>query len=373
MTEPIYIEDAEELYQDAPFGYLTMYGNGKILNINNTLLDWMGYNRMEILGQKSFSSLLSIGGRIYLETHIMPILQLRGEIAEINIEFKKKDGTKLPTLINAKKVKKHAMSQPVFRLSVLDISQRKHYELELMKAQKKAEQMVQRLQQINQELEEFAYTASHDLQAPLSTISGLIGLLEKKGMLKHDAKAAKYFSVIKNNTDRMKLMIRDLLEYAKIDGKEPEMLQVSLNEVCDITLEILEEQIHLHQATVIIPELPVVVGDNNQLIRLFQNLIGNSLKYRSESAPRILVEFEEREQEFCFFVKDNGMGFNQSLAPQLFEFMKRLHSHSTIAGTGIGLSACKRIVELHGGIIGATSEEGKGSTFYFTLPKKEIG
>ncbi len=371
-TQP-FIEDAEDLYQNAPFGYLTMRADGLIVNINATLLTWLGYERNQIVGHKSFQDLLGMGEKIYFETHIMPMLQMQGEISEINIELKGREPTKLPALINARRILVPSGLQPVYRFSVLNISQRKQYEVELMKARKEAEQMVQRLKQINQELEQFAYTASHDLQAPLFTISGLIGLLEKKGHLPAGSEAAKYFSFIKSNAQRMKLMISDLLEYAKIDGKEMEFKEVSLNEVCEITLEMIRDQVSENNAVVTIPELPVVVGDKIQLVRLFQNLFGNAIKYRSDADPVIRVEFEHKGDEITVFVKDNGIGFKQELADQVFGFMKRLHSPDSIPGTGIGLSACKRILEIHGGTIGVESEPGKGSTFYFTLPKKERG
>ncbi len=113
------------------------------------------------------------------------------------------------------------------------------------------------------------------------------------------------------------------------------------------------------------------MGDKIQLVRLFQNLFGNAIKYRSDLNPQIKVEFEDKKDEILVMVKDNGIGFEQQFVNQIFGFMKRLHSHDKIPGTGIGLSACKRIVEIHGGTIGAKSEPGKGSTFYFTLPKMD--
>lgn len=370
MDNQIYSEDAEDLYQNAPFGYLSMRADGFIVNINSTLLGWLGYERDEIVLQKTFQDLLGIGGKIYLETHIMPLLQIQEEISEINIEITGKNHIKLPTLINGKRVLDPLDHQPIYRFSVLNISQRKQYEVELMKARKEAEQTIQRLKQINQELEKFAYTASHDLQAPLNTIAGLISLLERKGYFSAGSKEAKYFSLIKSNALRMKLMIKDLLEYAKIDSSEIEFEEITLNEVCEFTLEMIAEQVNANNAVFNIPDLPVVFGDKIQLVRLFQNLFGNAIKYRSATDPVISVTFEDGENEIKVFVKDNGMGFEQEFSDEVFGFMKRLHSHDSIPGTGIGLSACKRIIEIHGGTIGVESEVGKGSDFYFTLPKK---
>jgi len=363
------LEDAEDLYQNAPFGYMTMREDGLIVNINATLLGWLGYGWDEIVHQKSFQDLLGIGGKIYFETHMMPLLQMQGEVSEINIALKTKDLTNLPTLVNARRILGHSDFLSVYRISVLDITQRKQYELELKKAREKSEQTVQRLKQVNQELEQFAYTASHDLQAPLNTISGLMGLLEENGYFPPGSEGKKFFSLIKSNTQRMKLMIKDLLEYSKIDGNELEFEDVSLNEVCEFALELIRDQVNENKATFIIPELPKIRGDKIKLTRLFQNLFSNAIKYRSNENPLVKLDFEDKGDEIKVFVHDNGIGFEMKYADQIFGFMKRLHSHDSISGTGIGLSACKRIVEIHGGTIGAKSAPGKGSTFHFTLPR----
>jgi PAS domain S-box-containing protein len=366
-TQP-FLENAEDLYQNAPFGYMTVRADGLIVNINATLLKWLGYEWEEILLQQSFQDLLDMGGKIYFETHLMPLLHVQGELSEINIELKGKESIKLPVLINARRILDQSSLQTYFRFSILNITQRKQYELELMKARKEAEQTVQRLKQINSELEQFAYIASHDLQAPLHTISGLIGLSEKKGHFPVDSEVATYFSLIKKNARRMKLMIADLLDYARIDSEELAFEEFSLNEACEIGLELIGDQVNENNAVITVPRLPVVTGNKLQLARLFQNLFGNAIKYRSDADPVIKVEFEEKGEAVTVFVRDNGMGFDQELADQVFGFMKRLHSHDSIPGTGIGLAACRRILEIHGGSIGVTSERGKGSTFYFTLP-----
>ncbi|WP_158859215.1 sensor histidine kinase [Lunatibacter salilacus] len=367
-TQP-FLEDAEDLYQNAPFGYMTIREDGFIVNINATLLSWLGYDWNEVVRQKTFQDFLSMGGKIYFETHIMPLLQMHGEVSEINVELKTKGLNKLPTLINAIRIPDRSGFQSFYRFSVLDITQRKQYELELKKARETADQTVKRLNRINQELEQFAYIASHDLQAPLNTITGLMNLLDEKNYFSPGSSGELYFSHIKTNTQRMRLMIKDLLDYSKIDGNKIEFEKVSLNEICDFALEMIEDQVTKSNASFLIPEMPKILGAKIQLVRLFQNLFGNAIKYRSDAAPLIEVDFEENDDKITVFVKDNGMGFEMEYADDVFGFMKRLHSHDSIPGTGIGLAACRRILEIHGGTIGAESELGKGSTFYFTLPK----
>jgi light-regulated signal transduction histidine kinase (bacteriophytochrome) len=166
----------------------------------------------------------------------------------------------------------------------------------------------------------------------------------------------------------MKQMNGDLLDYAKINSVEMAFREFRLNEASEIELQMIEDQVRENNAIFTIPELPMVFGSKLQFAHLFQNLFENAIKYRSSADPFIHVSYENKGDSVTILVKDNGMGFDQESANEVFGFMKRLHSHDSIPGTGIGLSACKRNLEIHGGTIGAISEPGKGSTFYFTFP-----
>lgn len=365
------IEDTEDLYQNAPCGFLTLKSDGIIININATLLKWLNYSREEVVNIKSFQDLLGMGGKIYFETHLMPLLRMQEEVSEINMELKGNGVIAIPCLINAKLVQGTSAMDSRYRISVLDISQRYLYEKELLKARKEAELNSKRLQQVNQELEHFAYTASHDLQAPLNTIASLISIIEKKYLIDPHSKGDELFSLIIRNTNRMKMMIRDLLEYSKIDGITSKKNKVCLNEVVRQAVELMDSDISTHRAKINLKDLPCVYGSQTHLIRLFQNLFSNSIKFRSEADPVIDIYWEKSGKFYTIWIKDNGIGFDQKYEDRIFKFMERLHSHDDIEGTGIGLSGCKRIVEKHGGRIGAESELGKGSTFYFTLPAKE--
>lgn len=360
-------EDIEDLYQNAPFGYLTIRQDGRIVNANTTLLNFLGYQRDEFVNQKSFQDFLKIGGKIYFETHMMPLLQMQGEFSEINLELQDKAGVGLPVLVNGKIYISSWNSDPVYRLSVLDISQRKLYEKELMIARKNADGKTQKLRQINEDLEQFASIASHDLQAPLNSILGLISLLDMDH-IPEGSMAQQYFSLIKTKIGQMKLTIEDLLAHAKIDHAAVELEPVSLQEVCQIAIESLQVPIKANNAVFEIAGLPTVRGSKIRLVRLIENLFTNAIKYRSAEDPIIQVTFSESNDIVTVFIKDNGMGFEAMHAKSIFKYMKRLHGHDQIPGTGIGLASCKKIVEFHGGEIEAISEPGKGSTFYFTLP-----
>lgn len=369
-TDP-YSENIEDLYQNAPCGYFSMLAGGMIISINNTLLKWLDFNREEVVYEMMFQDLLRAGGKIYLQTHLMPILQIDKEVSEINLELRGRGSIKIPALINAKK-EETSDGQSFYRFSVLDISQRKLYENELIKARKEAEKKAERLRQVNEELERFANRASHDLQAPLNTLSGIVFLLEKKGLIIENEESEKLLNIIDRNTRRMRNMIRDLLEHSKMDSDSADFESVSLNEVCKEAVELLNDKVKSIGADFKISDLPEVKGIKSQLVSLFQNLFSNAIKYRSEKYPVITVGSEVAGDYCSISVSDNGMGFDQKYKDKIFEFMERLHSNDSIEGTGIGLSTCKRIAENHSWQIEAESELGEGSTFYLKIPVTEL-
>lgn len=366
MKQKKNIESAEDLYENAPCGYLSIRTDGQIIKVNSTLLKWLNFQRKEVVSKKLFQEILGRGGEIYFESHLKPLLQVQSEVTEINMTLEGKGDIQIPVLINAKRVKSD--DQTIYRFSVLDITQRKMYENELIKERKKAEEAMIKVSQINEELERFAYRASHDLQAPLKTISGIISLIKVKDMIKPNSKIGKYFSMITKNTKRMSLMVDDLLEYSKLDGVKIKNDPISLNDVCDEAIELLYESVQKHNVEFSIDHLPTAKGNRIQLQHLFLNLLSNAIKYRSDKSPFIKISATEDGDMCKVFVKDNGLGIDQKFSEKVFEFMERLHSNDEISGTGIGLSTCKRIVENHGGEIGVDSEPGKGSTFYFTIP-----
>lgn len=364
-----FTEDAVDLYQNAPFGYLTLCANGTILNANKTILKWLDISKEELVEKKTFMDLLSIGDKIFFETHVVPMLQLQWEISEINMNI---NGSKhsFPALINGKKVPSPDQTEVYYRFSLLNISQRKQFEMELIQARKNADNALLKLQEVNQKLEQFAYLASHDLQAPLNTIIGMFSILERKGLISKEAEESQYFTLIRNNISRMKLLISDLLEYSRIDSTKVKFSTVSLKKVCNDAIQSLNDAIQESNAQIIVENLPDVLGERMLLTRLFQNLISNALKFKSKDTPIINIQCIQINNITTIRISDNGIGIDPKYTKQIFGFMKRLHSYDSIPGTGIGLAACKSIVEIHGGTIDVESELGKGSTFFFTLNPK---
>jgi PAS domain S-box-containing protein len=237
---------------------------------------------------------------------------------------------------------------------------------------KKAEEILnlklEELRRSNEELEQFAYVSSHDLQEPLRMISSYLQLLQRRYQGKIDDKADKYIYYAVDGAARMQNLINDLLEFSRVTtrAEEPEPTDSEL--VLNQALSNLELYIKENKATVSHDSLPEVMADNTQLAQVFQNLIINGIKFHSEEAPKIHISAEEKAGEWVFSAKDNGIGIDPQYSMKIFEVFKRLHNKEEYPGTGIGLAVCKKIVERHGGRIWVESELGKGSTFYFTLP-----
>ncbi len=234
---------------------------------------------------------------------------------------------------------------------------------------KNAEEALEKLKQVNSDLQQFAYTASHDLQSPLRTMAGMINLLEKKNLIESGSESEKLFRLIKSNSNQLRLMVQDLLEYSKTDHDQSDLSPVSIGEVCRQSINLLGDVIEKNKAVFDISEMPVVSGSTSQLVRLFQNLFENSIKYRSQETPHIIVTQSSTNDYYQIEVRDNGIGFENKHASNIFTFMKRLHSQENIPGSSIGLASCKRIMKNHGGSISANSEPGKGSVFKLQFPR----
>jgi len=223
------------------------------------------------------------------------------------------------------------------------------------------------LKRSNEDLEQFAYVASHDLQEPLRVVRGYVQLLERKfkGLL--DADAEQFIFYIVDGVERMRQLITDLLNYSRVGSLGREFRSINMQALVDRVRENLDKVIAETGATLVYDSLPEVQGDETQLVQLFQNLIGNGIKFRGESPPRIEISARREGDRWVFAVRDNGIGIDREYWDQIFVIFQRLHTRQKYPGTGIGLAICKRILERHGGAIWLESELGKGSTFYFTL------
>jgi signal transduction histidine kinase len=235
------------------------------------------------------------------------------------------------------------------------------------RGRQEAERTAELLRQSNEDLEQFAYVSSHDLQEPLRTIASFVQLLERRYKGKLDAESERYAGFVVEGVTRMRRLLDDLLDYSRVSNPGEPMQRTESKQALRVALENLHAAIAEVQAEVTYDALPEVKAHPQQLTRLFQNLLGNAIKFRGHEPPRVHVSAEGSGREWTFTVSDNGAGFDPAYSEKVFVIFQRLHGRQH-GGTGIGLAICKRIVERHGGKIWAESKPGEGSIFRFTLP-----
>jgi signal transduction histidine kinase len=231
---------------------------------------------------------------------------------------------------------------------------------------------LEELARSNRDLEQFAYVASHDLQEPLRMVATYTQLLAERYQGKLDENADKYIHYAVEGALRMQTLVQDLLAFSRVGRHGTEFAVTECNPVVETALKNLHNAIEESKAQITCETLPAVMADRSQLVQVFQNLIGNALKFRGASAPVIRVSAEKKRREWIFSVSDNGIGIAPEHAEIIFVIFKRLHTRAEYPGSGIGLAICQKIVERHGGRIWVESEPGKGSSFKFALPVCEV-
>lgn len=232
-------------------------------------------------------------------------------------------------------------------------------------------QAQEELARSNRDLEQFAYVASHDLQEPLRMVATYTQLLAERYQGKLDENADKYIHYAVDGALRMQTLVRDLLAFSRVGRQGADLKVTDCNAVVEAALTNLQTAIQESGAQFVHGPLPAVVADASQLLQVFQNLLGNAIKFRGAKPPVIQVTAEKKVREWCFSVADNGIGIAPEHAETIFVIFKRLHTRDEYPGSGIGLAICKKIVEQHGGRIWVESQPGQGATFKFTLPAQE--
>ena len=252
-----------------------------------------------------------------------------------------------------------------------------HLTITLMNAQLFAEHEVvlqelksqtRELTQSNDDLEQFAYVASHDLQEPLRAVSTYLKMLSKRHTGKLNSEGNEFVAYAMEGTERMQQLIADLLQFSRVGRQALRKQVVSSHEVLEEAIDRLKAQVDASNASFQVGHLPKVVGDPVKLVSLFQNLLSNAIKYRGEHRPVITISAERQAANWLFSFTDNGIGFDKQYQDRIFLLFQRLHTSEEYEGTGMGLAICKKIVEQHQGHIYAESKSGQGSTFFFTLP-----
>jgi light-regulated signal transduction histidine kinase (bacteriophytochrome) len=239
---------------------------------------------------------------------------------------------------------------------------------ERKRAQEKLKRLVTDLERSNWELNQFAKVASHDLQEPLRMVASYTQLLEKRYKDKLDSDAKEFIGFAVEGATRMQRLINDLLAYSHVGTRDKPFEVTDCYSVLGQAIANLRPGIEANHAIIANDDLPSVMVDASQMVQLFQNLIGNAIKFCGERSPRIHVSARQKGDEWVFSVQDNGIGIESQYKEKIFVVFQRLHAPEEYPGTGMGLAICKKIVERHGGRIWVDSESGKGSTFYFTIP-----
>lgn len=348
-----------DLFDFAPIGYFVLNKKGIIEEVNLAGAGLLGEERSSIVN-KPFSIYVDSNDHNILYSFYHRIYEGE-EKAECEIKLIRKDKDFIFVRLISEPVKNADDKIDRSRLAVVDITRKVQAENELR-------ELAEELKRSNTELEEFADIVSHDLREPLRAITGFVELLQMKYKQQLDEQANDYIQYAINGGKTMKNMILGLLEYSRIQSRGNEFSDVDVNKALKDAIDGLQLSIAESGAEIANDELPKVRADESQLTQLLQNMIQNAIKFRSRRKPKIHIGCKREKKEWVFSVSDNGIGIEQDFQKHMFTIFQRQHRGGKYEGDGVGLAVCKRIVERHRGKIWVESEEGKGSTFYFTLP-----
>ncbi len=361
------LRDSEALFRTsfelASSGIAHVDLGGRFMRVNRRLTEILGYSESELIG-RSVKDVSHPDDRDV--TDAQRALVRAGERESVRFEkrYLRKSGSVVWVNLGVALVRDHA-GTPQYEIAMFDdITERKESEAALREAHEE-------LKRSNSELEQFAYVASHDLQEPLRMVSSYTQLLGRRYGGKFDADAREFMAYIVDGAARMKQLIEDLLAYSRVGTKGKDFRPVEVEKALRRALGNLKAAIEESGASLTHDPLPTVPADEMQLAQLFQNLIGNALKFRSASVPRIQVTARDLGNAYEFAVRDNGIGIEPQYFERIFMVFQRLHNKGEYPGTGIGLAICKKVVERHGGHIRVESRLGEGSAFVFTLPKQQ--
>lgn len=342
-----------EFFELGTVGMAVVSPDKKWLRVNQRLTEILGYPQEELLDM----SWPEITHPDDVESDVQRFGRLiSGEVDSYSLDkrFVHKNGSTVHTSLHVTAVRKNDGSVDRVLAHVVDIGDRIVAEKVLRRS--------------NQDLEQLAYVASHDLREPLRKISNFTELLARKYRGRMDEKADRYIHYIVDGADRMQKLIDDLLVYSRVGRFELNRVRTEIDTLLDKVLSDLEPLVEEHDAVIERSPLPALPADPGQISRVFQNLIQNAIKFRSERRPVIRIRAEQGDNEWIFRIADNGIGIDEFNTDRVFVIFQRLHTREEYPGTGIGLAVCKRIVERHDGRIWVESQPGSGSEFVFTLP-----
>jgi PAS domain S-box-containing protein len=354
----------ESLFQEAPVACHEIDLAGIVMRVNSAECALLGFSPPEMIGRRIWE-FMAMDEQARSQEALLQKLAGTQELSVIEREYTRQDGVTLSLEIHPHLLRDRVGQVVGIRSFMVDVTARKRAEQALQRQAKE-------LSRSNAELEQFAYVASHDLQEPLRKIQAFGDRLKHRCADALSDDGRDYLSRMQNAASRMQTLIHDLLALSRVASHPHPFAPVDLNEVIHGVVSDLESRIEQRGGRVELGSLPVVHADRMQMRQLFQNLIGNALKFHKPGEPPVVkVRREEAgsENECCVVVEDNGIGFDEKYVERIFQVFQRLHGRGEYEGSGIGLAICRKIAERHGGTISAASTPGEGARFEITLPQ----
>lgn len=350
-------ERIQDIYDNAPCGYHSLDETGTVIEINNTWLEWLNYSREEVLNKMRFADFLAPESKPKFE-EVFTKFKKEGVLRDQEFSAVRKDGSTFFILVNSTAIFNDQHEYFKSRSTVIDFTE-----------QRKA---LQRIEQLNSELESFSYSVSHDLRAPLRSIDGYTQILLEDYAPQLDDEGRRVLGVVVNNARRMARLIDDLLDFSRVARKELTKTVIDTKALVQSVIGEIAAQEPGRNVDISVEPLELSYGDPNLLRQVWLNLISNAFKYtRKRADARIMVSSYREPEAVVFVVRDNGTGFDMQYSGKLFGVFQRLHRQNDFEGTGVGLAIVHRIITRHGGRVWAEARIDKGATFYFTLPLKD--
>jgi PAS domain S-box-containing protein len=361
-------ESAEDLYEHAPCGYLSTLPDGTIVRVNHTFLEWTGASRQVLLAGTKFQNLLTIGSRIYYETHYAPLLRMQGVANEIALEVVRADQRIIPVLVNSRQ-KRDAQGAPLFnRITLFDSTDRRRYERELLLARRKAEQVAT-------DKAHLLAMLSHDIRNPLNALMGVVQLLDRSEL---SDPQRRFVRLLKSSSEHMLNLLNHVLELSKAESNSfvlvetPLSLTTVVEEVMS-TFEAAAGEKGLQLRSSVAASVPsAVMGDPVAIRQILTNLVGNAVKFTNTGYVELTVDTKEVGTDavtLAVAVSDTGIGIAPDVIDRIFnEFTQASYDTAMrFGGTGLGLTITRRLLALYGSTVQVRSTPGEGSTFSFTL------
>ena len=368
IEEALLEESLNELYEHAPCGYLSTLPDGTIVKVNQTFVEWTGATREVLLAGTKFQTLLSIGSRIYYETHYAPLLRMQGFANEVAFEITRQDGRILPVLVNSRH-KCDEQGTPVFnRIMLFDSTDRRRYERELLLARRKAEQ-------IAKDKADLIAMLSHDIRNPLNAVMGVVQMLERSGLSEQQHRLVR---LLKSASDNMLDLLNHVLDLSKAESGSFTLAETAMSVRATVdevvsTFEPAAREKNVTVGSVIAPDVPqMVIADPVAIRQVLTNLVANAVKFTAVGSVSVAVSAREIGTDavtLMVAVSDTGIGIAREAIERIFDAFAQ-EGHDTpmrFGGTGLGLTITRRLLALYGSTVQVQSTPGEGSTFSFTL------